>query len=70
MLMPDEIPTNVVEQHERRHGRTIIDLTRQCDGAWTATQHEDNVVGTGETPPSAVIDYCQQLAADTNESER
>lgn len=41
-------------------GRTLIELVER-DGEWEATQLDVDVVGTGETPIQATIDYCEQL---------
>lgn len=66
--MAHELPSTVVEKHERRRGRTIIDLKQQRDGEWVATQHDVPVSGSGETAAKAALDYCRRIAEGAHES--
>jgi stress response protein SCP2 len=53
--MGSEGETGVVEPHEQRRGRTLLELTRR-DGEWTATQAGVGLEGTGETAALAAMD--------------
>jgi hypothetical protein len=57
----------ILEKHEQKRGRTLLELEQQPDGTWLATQYDMNVEGTGETGALAAMDYCRKIAEGIHE---
>lgn len=47
---------------ERRYSE--FELVELADGTWKASQPRVDVVGTGDSMPAAVRDYCEVLIED------
>ena len=51
------------------YGTTLVELSKQADGTWEATQQGLDVVGTGPTAARATEDMAGQIADDQEDGE-